>query len=526
MSRRSALADWLHDRIGYRTLLRRLEDPASDPGWARTLGGGLLVLLIVQFVTGVTLMLYYVPTPTHAYDSVRYIVSQVPFGGLLRALHYHGASFIVAIALLHLLRTFLAGAYKAPRELTWLSGVALLTIIVGFGLTGYLLPWDQMGYWSTVVRTNIAGTTPVVGKWVAGIMKGGPSVGALTLSRWYMLHVVVLPACLALLALAHFHQLRRHGRAAHEGRAVRRARVSLVWRAARSLAVVVVTCGALAWWARSIAPPLESMADPADFSFIPHPEWYFLWLFQLMKFDQGPIGQMGAPVVLMLVVGFLVLLPFLDPRRAGYLRPRAWVVGCAAAGLACISALTWAAIRGMPAQADPNVWSPIAIAGDDIVGRSACLKCHGPDSVAPDLRRGRIAHSNAWIKNHMSDPNTMAPGIRPIPFDAPTAAETVAVLAYVRKVRLGAPEPEVSKTERAIAVQYTIACASCHVMDGDGINDGPDLTHAGRERDSGWIAEKIVDPTAEDPKARMPSLADKMSKEEVRLMAEFLARRK
>jgi mono/diheme cytochrome c family protein len=168
----------------------------------------------------------------------------------------------------------------------------------------------------------------------------------------------------------------------------------------------------------------------------------------------------------------------------------------------------------------------MAIAGQDIVGRDHCLKCHGPDSVAPNLVRGRVAHDNAWIKNHLSDPDTMAPGMRPTPFDAPTKAETGAVIAYARMVRAGAPVPETSKELRLVALQYAAYCASCHTMDGDGVPDGPDLTHAGRERDAVWIAEKIVDPMASDPKSRMPSLSDKMSPEDVRLMAEFLARRK
>jgi mono/diheme cytochrome c family protein len=267
------------------------------------------------------------------------------------------------------------------------------------------------------------------------------------------------------------------------------------------------------------------MADPADFRFIPHPEWYFLWLFQLMKLG-GAVGEMGAPVVLMLVVGFLVLLPFIDPLRSGKSLPRAWVLASVAAGLAGMAALTGLAVHELPEATDPRSWSAIAIAGHDIAARPGCAKCHGPDSVAPDLMRGRVARSDAWIRNHMSDPNTMAPGIRAIPFDAPTAAETTAVLAYLRKVRLGAPVPVVPEAERKIAIQYARACAGCHTIDGDGISDGPDLTHAGRVRDAVWIAKKIVYPTAEDPKARMPSLADKMTADQVRVMAEFLARRK
>ena len=161
-----------------------------------------------------------------------------------------------------------------------------------------------------------------------------------------------------------------------------------------------------------------------------------------------------------------------------------------------------------------------------MAARAGCLKCHVPDGVAPNLTRGHITRDNALIKNLLTDPETLAPGIRPIPFDAPTRSETGAVIAYVRMVRSGAALPHPSKEERAVAMSYATGCASCHMMDGDGVSDGPDLTHAGRARDADWIAQKIVDPAASDPKARMPSLKDKMSPEDVRAMAEFLARRK
>ena len=493
--------------------------------WAYALGSALLLLLLVQLATGVTLMLYYVPTPTHAYDSVRYIVSEVPFGALVRGLHYHGASFIVAITVLHLLHTAVSGSYKAPREVTWLSGFVLLILIVGFGLTGYLLPWDQTGYWATVVRANIAGTTPLVGPWVARLMKGGPNVGALTLSRWYALHVAVLPAGLVLFVVGHVYLVWRHGRAGHYAPVLRAPSV-MPRQSLRNIFVATAAFAVLAGCAALVRAPLESMADAGDFGFIPHPEWYFLWLFQLMKLTQGPFEQIGAPVVLMLVIAFLVLLPFLDRIADRHPFRRAWVMAVMGTGLAGITALTWIALRTMPPDKDPNAWSPIAIAGQDVATRSGCLKCHGPDSVAPNLARGRVARDNAWIKNHLSDPDTMAPGIRPVPFDAPTRPETGAVIAFVRMVRSGAPTPHPTREERAVALNYTVGCASCHMMDGDGVSDGPDLTHAGRNHDADWIARKITAPMESDPNARMPSLKDKMSAEDVRSMAEFLARRK
>src|SRR5437868_10615483 len=188
----ATVSGWVDDRTGYRAGLRRLLDEPvpGDVNWWFTLGSVLLFLLTIQIVTGAALTMYYVPTPTHAYDSIRFITTQLTFGRVLRGLHFFGASFIVVFAVLHLLRVLFFGAYKTPREVTWMTGIVLLLIVLGFGLTGYLLPWDQRSYWATVVTINIARSTPIVGEWVAGIMRGGPAIGALTLSRWYAAHVI------------------------------------------------------------------------------------------------------------------------------------------------------------------------------------------------------------------------------------------------------------------------------------------------------------------------------------------------
>jgi mono/diheme cytochrome c family protein len=294
----------------------------------------------------------------------------------------------------------------------------------------------------------------------------------------------------------------------------------------RNMFVAAGVFGLLVGVAAVLQAPLESMADPADFTFIPHPEWYFLWLFQLMKLTQGPLEQLGAPVVLLIIIAFLVVLPFVDHGPERHPARRRWVMTLTTLGLVGISALTWISIRSLPPDRDPNAWSPVAIAGQDIAGRSSCGKCHGADKAAPDLMRGRVAHDNAWIRRHLLDPETIVPGARPVPFDAPTRPETGAVIAYVRMVRAGAPPPHEQSVDREVALAYTTACASCHTIDGDGVNDGPDLSHAGRTRDAAWIATKIVDPAASDPKTKMPSLRDKMSTSQVLAMAEFLAARK
>ena len=164
----------------------------------------------MQLITGVVLAMYYVPSPEFAYDSIRYIMEQVTFGRIVRGLHFFGASFIVIAAVIHMLRVVALGSYKKPREVTWITGVVLLLLILAFALTGYLLPWDQKAYWATTVTINIAKSGPF-GEYIAGLMQGGTSLGSLTLLRWYAAHVFLLPAALIAFVVAHLYLMRRHG---------------------------------------------------------------------------------------------------------------------------------------------------------------------------------------------------------------------------------------------------------------------------------------------------------------------------
>ena len=181
------MRDWLDARTGFRAAVRHLlEEPLpSGVGWWFVTGSIVLFLLSAQLLTGVVLAIFYVPSPDHAYDSVRFIMARVTFGRVLRGLHFFGASFIVVAAIVHMSRVVLLGSYKKPRELNWMVGVLLLLIILAFALTGYLLPWDQKAYWATTVTLNIVRSVPLVGGLLSGLLRGGADLGALTLMRWY-----------------------------------------------------------------------------------------------------------------------------------------------------------------------------------------------------------------------------------------------------------------------------------------------------------------------------------------------------
>lgn len=206
------VGDWLDERLGWRGIwkaifLRKI----PKVNWLYTLGSATLFVAVIQIVTGILLTIYYVPTPDHAYDSVQYITTQVPAGWLIRGLHHYGASAMVVLTALHMIRVIFMGAYKFPREMTWFTGVMLLMITVGFGFTGYLLPWDQKAFWATTVGTQIAGAAPGVGDFVLRIMRGGEDLSAITLARFFGVHVWVLPAALILLLTLHMYLVIRIG---------------------------------------------------------------------------------------------------------------------------------------------------------------------------------------------------------------------------------------------------------------------------------------------------------------------------
>lgn len=206
------LGNWLDERLSWRQVwsaifLRKV----PKVNWLYTLGSASLFVAITQIVTGILLTIYYVPTPDHAYDSVQFITTQVPAGWFIRGLHHWGASAMVVLVALHMLRVIYYGAYKFPREVTWFTGVFLLLVVIGFGFTGYLLPWDQKAYWATTVGTRIAGTPPVIGEWILLIMRGGEELSAVTLARFFGVHVWVLPAALLTLIAIHLYLVIRIG---------------------------------------------------------------------------------------------------------------------------------------------------------------------------------------------------------------------------------------------------------------------------------------------------------------------------
>jgi quinol-cytochrome oxidoreductase complex cytochrome b subunit len=208
----SQIINWLDERLGLTTAYDAILDrKVPKVNWWFTLGSATLLLATTQAVTGIFLSVYYVPHPEQAYDSINFIMNDVSFGWLIRGIHHWGATLMVITVFLHMLRTFFYAAYKYPRELTWITGVLLFLVTLGFGFTGYLLPWNQRAYWATTVGTSIAETVPFIGPLINQILRGGTELSTLTLTRFFSAHIWMLPAALAALIGIHLYLVIRLG---------------------------------------------------------------------------------------------------------------------------------------------------------------------------------------------------------------------------------------------------------------------------------------------------------------------------
>ena len=434
----SRLLDWFQERLATREqltrfLYRRLPEGTT---WWHTLGSAALFLILLQTLTGFFLAFYYVPSPEHAYDSLVYIQNEVPLGRYVRGLHYWGASLTVVVVFLHLLRVFFMGAYKYPRELSWVVGVFLFLLVMLFGFTGYLLPWDQKAYWATVVGTHIAGTAPLAGDYLWRILQGGVEVGARTLGRFYAAHVLILPAVLFAFILVHVSMVIYQGIAPTPkgglGR-IRREDYDRLYEESkgrgetffehllRDGVVAFLLLLVLVWMAAAWKVPMEEVADPTSTTYVPRPEWYFYFLFEFLWGFPGkwiPVATFWIPLAAVLL---LVLLPFYDrtPGRSPLARPMA--SGVATVALAAIVFLTYQGAtapapprEGAAVPAEAQALPPELAKGREVFEAQGCSACHvvkGVGSAAgPDLTRAGARRDAGWLKRFIKDPPAVRPG--------------------------------------------------------------------------------------------------------------------
>jgi quinol-cytochrome oxidoreductase complex cytochrome b subunit len=324
--------DWLDERTGWR-MVRDLADHKVVPVHARTawyyFGGITLFLFGIQLATGILLLLYYRPTVAEAFDSVRFIVTRVEFGWLIRSVHSWSANLLIFFALVHMFSVVFTHAYRRPRELTWLSGILLLGLMMGFGFSGYLLPWNTISYFATKVGTDVAATTPGIGPAIARFLRGGEDVGGATLTRFFAFHIAILPAISIGLLGLHLLLVQKHGMSTPGN--IQQVNVGqmkffpnfflrelMLWYGV--LALLGTLAAIFPWELGEKADPFASA--PAGI----RPEWYFLAQFYTLKLIPSHVGIFEGEILGLLGFGLLaavwVLLPFWENRADGSPRTR------------------------------------------------------------------------------------------------------------------------------------------------------------------------------------------------------------
>ncbi|MCB9667020.1 MAG: cytochrome b N-terminal domain-containing protein [Myxococcales bacterium] len=554
--------DWLDRRTGYRGALATLFDEELRGGasLAYTLGRGLLMIVIVQAVTGMLLMATYVPSVSSAWSSVYYVQYVVTAGWFIRGMHHYGASAVMIVMGLHLFQVVVYGAYKSPREVSWWSGLVLMKLVMGLALTGYLLPWDQQAYWASMVTTSVAGGIPLVGPTIKQLVIGGIEYGQLTISRFYFLHVVVLPLSVVLVFFAHYALFRRHGvtPAGDTPPARRTGEPYLRRQVWMDLVVGLLVIGSVAAFAiHERGAPLDAPADPSV-DYPPRPEWYFRFLFQLFKLLPGNLEVLASVVLPGMVALFLVALPFLDRADSNRLKLRWRWVAPVLFGLIGVIALTahslyldskdvdyihakhrakqraQRAIELARAGIPPD--GPLAmLARDPLVGggdlyRTHCTKCH---VLGGEGEREAPDHdgfgSREWILGMMHHPQDVQYfGTTKID-DMPSqkklgepALKAIAEFLYAQ-----GQEPGEASVDKSLIPEgerlFQTKCMRCHTFENDGDFDGiggPELTgYASRL----WIYRQTMDPEKHyGDLNEMPAFNDELTAEEGLLLARFL----
>lgn len=421
--------NWLEDRTGAVSALREfLYDriPASI-GWRNTLGSLAGALLLVQIVTGFLIALYYVPHPEAAYASLQWFADNITLGWFVRALHYWGASFIVVGLFLHACRVFFSGAYKKPREVNWLVGLALLGVVVLLAFTGQLLPYNQMGYWAATVGIQIASSAPIIGDKVGELLRGGDTVGALTLTRFYALHVVLLPIVLGLLVGLHLYLLRRHGPKAATGDTSGKTDTFFPAQFFRDMVVISVALVGLGLVAAIVRGPHSGPLDLSATDYTPRPEWYFLAHYELLRLTQGQAGKVFVAFVLPNVfLLLLVLLPWLDRGRTAAFKDRPITVGAGIFVIAGIVGLTLFGLATAPEQgeaaqvaeveAPQEAESPedrLIALGRRVYRQERCTECHmvrgRGREIGPNLTYVGARLQEDYLREWLKDPERFKP---------------------------------------------------------------------------------------------------------------------
>ena len=575
--------DWLDHRTGYRALVHEtlFENVPGGARWRYVWGSTLVFFFSVQVITGLFLWMAYSPSTQTAWESVYFIQNQMWGGWFLRGLHHFVAQAMTVLLVLHLMQVVIDGAYKAPREVNFWSGVILLLMVLALSLTGYLLPWDQNGYWSTAVVTNLVGINPGIGNGLQAVIVGGTSYGHQTLTRFFALHAGVIPGAIIAFIVGHVYLFRRHGITPKEPRTRPDQGFwpeQILRDAVACLAVLLVV---IFFILRDHGAPLGAPADPTEQFSAARPEWYFLFLFQLLKYFPGRAEFLGAIVLPGLLLVVLIAIPYIGRWKLGHRFNLGflWVM-LAGAGL-----LTWRA-RVEDAK-DPEYLAAAALSERDaaravelsnngipVTGATTlmhddaytqgprifsrnCASCHrydGHDGLGNPLPADSISGSDLkdfgsreWLTGFFDEAKVSTPRYwggtvhkdgdmiawinEHVPTtDAQKAERRSVIMALSAEATLPSQQVVDQRDTAAIAVgrlmlrDTTKGCAACHKFHDAG-KDSPDLTgYASAE----WLRAFITDAAHErfygDNNDRMPSYGTEksLSEKEIALVSDWL----
>jgi ubiquinol-cytochrome c reductase cytochrome b subunit len=488
------LLRWIDERWPLTPLINLSleEEMPGGASFSYVFGSATLIVFLLQVVSGIWQLFYYVPTLDHAYNSLMYLRLQIPFGWLAHGLHYWGANAMVVLVLVHMSRVFIWGAYKRPHELQWITGVFLLLTTFVLTLTGGALPWDKRSYWLVEIATSTAGTLPWLGSFIKGVMLGGDRIGQLTISRFFITHAAILPAVLLGLFAVHIVGLRKVGSAGNWSRDKNRIEGPFwpdqVFKDGLFSVIVFMVLVTLTVWFR---PPISGMADPLDTFYTPKPEWNFLFFYQVLKYFPGRLELLPAFGIPIGGTVFLLLIPFLDRReeRSPLKRPVA-MIGFAVVAAAFVVFTILGAVE-TPGKGAKRT-----------TGESASQE-QAPQAAAPSGKGG--ASPAAPQKAGAPAQSTQA--------SSPTGPSS-------------AQSPSAAGVAKGRELFDTQGCTACHRVDGKGGSVGPDLSNEGdKGRSRSWIIAQIRNSKSHFPGSIMPSFSQ-LSDLQVGHLADFLLSRK
>jgi ubiquinol-cytochrome c reductase cytochrome b subunit len=582
---KSAL-DWLDHRTGYKRLLHETlyENVPGGARWRYVWGSTLAFCFVIQVITGCFLWLAYSPSSQTAWESVYFIQHEMWGGWFLRGLHHYTAHAMTVLLVVHLMQVIIDGAYKAPRELNFWSGIVLLLLVLALSLTGYLLPWDQKGFWATRVATNIAAITPFIGPELQKVIVGGSDYGHHTLTRFFALHAGIIPGLIIAFIVGHVYLFRKHGLTPKEPR---RRPDAAFWpdQVLRdAIACLAVLAVVLFLVFRYHGAGLGAPADPSEQFSAARPEWYFLFLFELLKYFPGGTEVWGAIVLPGLLMVVLAAMPFIANWKLGH-RFNLIYLWSMLVGVGVLTALALQADRSDPeyaravlmAQRDADRVVELARSPDGIPVTGAvtllrndpftqgpkifaknCASCHrydGHDGLGgqpkdkPSAADLKGFASREWLTG-LLDPEK----VDSVHYFGATKFKEGKMVKYVQEDVAGFNAEDKLALQKAVAalsaeaqlkaqraldkrdegliaegtkalIGSRMGCMECHKFHDDGEENAPDLTGYGSRE---WLVAFISNPAHErfysDRNDRMPAYLEEKSltAQEISLVADWL----